>query len=303
MTDSVGAIGRIGFVGSGSAAGALAYALAAANAQVVAVSSRRIERAQTLAMSLPDCRAVADPQAVVDVSDTVFLAVPDRAIESACRSVRWRHGQIALHCSGALSLELLASATEAGALVGSMHPLQTFAGQPDDAERIAGSVIGIEADEPLRGRLADLAEQIGARPIFLTAESKVLYHASAVMISNYSVTLAALAAELWESFGTPRDDALRALLPLLTGSVTNLHTAGLPDALTGPIARGDVTTVASHLEALAATRPQLLPLYRELGYKTVDLARERGLDSHVADAIRTLLAESRGDDAVSNQRN
>jgi predicted short-subunit dehydrogenase-like oxidoreductase (DUF2520 family) len=303
MTVSAGAIGRIGFIGSGSAAAALARALVDAGLPVVAVSSRRIERAEALAAALPACRAVADPQDVVNVSDTVFLAVPDHAIESVCRSVRWRGSQLALHCSGAHSLDLLASAAEAGAQVGSMHPLQTFSGRTEDAGRIAGSVVGIEADEPVRARLADLAAQLGARPIFLTAESKVLYHAAAVMISNYSVTLASLAAELWESFGTPRDDALRALLPLLEGAVANLEAVGLPNALTGPIARGDVATVAAHLEVLVQNRPLLLPLYRELGYKTVDLARERGLDARVVDAIRALLAESRRDDAVPDQRN
>jgi predicted short-subunit dehydrogenase-like oxidoreductase (DUF2520 family) len=303
MTEFVRAIGRIGFIGSGSAAAALARALAMANMKVVAVSSRRIERAEALAASLPACLAVAEPQDVVDTSDTVFLTVPDHAIESVCRSVDWRRGQLALHCSGAHSLDLLASASDAGALVGSMHPLQTFAGRSEDSKRIAGSVVGIEADEPLRARLADLAGLLDARPIFLTAESKVLYHASAVMISNYAVTLAALAAELWESFGTPRDDALRALLPLLAGAVANLGMIGVPDSLTGPIARGDAPTVAAHLDALAHIRPQLLPLYRELGYKTVDLARERGMDARATDAIRTLLAKSRGDDAVPDQRN
>jgi len=303
MTESVESIDRIGFIGSGAAAGALARAMAAANIVVPLVSSRQTERADELAASLPGCRAVADPQAVVDASDAVVLAVPDHAIEPVCASVRWRRGQIALHCSGAQPLAPLARAAGVGALVGSMHPLQTFAGQPADAERIAGSVIGIEADEPLRGRLAELAERIGARPIFLTAESKVLYHASAVIISNYSVTLAALAADLWELFGTPRDDALAALLPLVAGAVANLGTVGLPDALTGPIERGDVGTIESHLQALAAMRPQLLPLYRELGYKTVELARERGLEPQAAAAIRTLLARSRGDDAVPDQRN
>jgi predicted short-subunit dehydrogenase-like oxidoreductase (DUF2520 family) len=298
MADSFDAIGRIGFVGSGAAAGALARALDAINLPVVAVSSRQIEHARHLAATLPRCRATIDPQAVVDASDTVFLAVPDDAIETVCRSGHWRREQIVLHCSGAHSLDLLASAADAGALVGSMHPLQTFAGQPDDAERIAGSVIGIEADGPLRGRLAALAERLRARPIFLTAESKVLYHASAVMISNYTVALAALAAELWESFGTPRDDALQALLPLLEGAVANLGTLGLPDALTGPIARGDSATVSAHLTALVHIRPGLLPLYRELGYKSLDLARERGLDSKKAGTIRTLLATSPGDDAV-----
>lgn len=303
MTGSCETIGRVGFVGSGATAAALAGALAATDVEIVAVSSRRFERAETLAASLSNCRAVAEPQAVADASDTVFLAVPDHAIEAVCRSIRWQPGQVVLHCSGAHSLDLLAHAEEAGALVGSIHPLQTFAGRPDDANRIAGSVIGIEAAEPLRARLADLATRLGARPIFLTAESKVLYHVAAVLISNFGVTLAALAAELWESFGTPRDDALRALLPLFEGALANLTAVGVPQALTGPIARGDVTTVASHLDALAEYRPQLLPLYRELGYKTVELACERGLSLQTAGAIRAVLADARRDDAVPDERN
>ena len=302
MIEAVDAFGRIGFVGSGAVASALARAMTAAGFDVVAVSSRVVARAEALAALLPNCSAFAEPQAVVDASDTVLLAVPDEAIESVCRSTRWRPGQTALHCSGAQSLDLLTHAAASGALVGSLHPLQTFAGRPEDAERVAGSVVAIEADEPLRARLADLVARIGGLPIFLTAESKVLYHAAVVIVSNYSVTLAALAAELWELFGAPRDDALRALIPLLVGTVANLQSVGLPRALTGPIARGDATTVAGHMSALAQCCPQLLTLYRELGYKTVDLARERGLDSQTADAIRTVLAASRGDDAVPDRR-
>jgi predicted short-subunit dehydrogenase-like oxidoreductase (DUF2520 family) len=300
MRESTLSLSLIGFIGSGAVAGALARAFTTAGQNVVAVSSRRTSKARELAASIPGCSAVSDPQAVVESADLVFLAVPDMAIESTSNLLAWRSGMAAVHCSGAHSVDVLSSAAQAGAMVGGFHPLQTFAGRPDDAERIAGSVIGIEADEPLRTRLSDLACGISGRPVYLSAENKSLYHASAVLISNYVVTLAALAAELWATFDVPRDEALGALLPLLSGAVANLDQVGLPDALTGPIARGDVTTVEGHLRSMAQFQPQLVPLYRELGYKTLDLALERGLNQRSADAIRTILACSDEDDAVPN---
>ena len=291
---------RIGFIGSGAAAGALARAFATAGQYVVAVSSRQSSRARELAASISGCSAVYDPQVVVESSDLVFLAVPDTAIASVCESLTWRPNLAVVHCSGAHSVDVLSSAARAGALVGGFHPLQTFAGRPDDAERVAGSVIGIEADATLKSALTVLARSIRGRPVYLSAENKPLYHASAVLISNYVVTLAAIAAELWDTFNVPRNEALDALLPLLSGAVANLNQVGLPDALTGPIARGDGATVEDHLRSLARNRPQLVPLYQELGYKTVDLALECGLDSRSADAIRSVLAGSNADDAVPN---
>src|SRR5690606_22786972 len=213
---------KVGFVGAGAAGGALARALAAAGVPVVAVTGKGPERAHTLAAAIPECAAVPTAQDVADRADLVVLAVPDRAIAEVCASVRWRADAAVVHCSGAHSLDVLEPARAAGALVGGCHPLQTLTGAPEDAARLAGSVFGIEAEEPLRGMLADLVERIGGRPVFLSARDKALYHASAVLISNYTVTLAATAAGLWEAFGVDRRDGLRALLPLLRGTVANL---------------------------------------------------------------------------------
>ncbi|ACZ38134.1 Rossmann-like and DUF2520 domain-containing protein [Sphaerobacter thermophilus] len=283
---------KVGFVGAGAAGGALARALAAAGVPVVAVTGKGPERAHTLAAAIPECAAVPTAQDVADRADLVVLAVPDRAIAEVCASVRWRADAAVVHCSGAHSLDVLEPARAAGALVGGCHPLQTLTGAPEDAARLAGSVFGIEAEEPLRGMLADLVERIGGRPVFLSARDKALYHASAVLISNYTVTLAATAAGLWEAFGVDRRDGLRALLPLLQGTVANLEQHGVPNALTGPIARGDAGTLERHLNVLADYRPDLLPLYRELGRHTVPLARERdpgGAADRMADALLALL--------------
>jgi predicted short-subunit dehydrogenase-like oxidoreductase (DUF2520 family) len=110
-----------------------------------------------------------------------------------------------------------------------------------------------------------------------------------------------MATRLWQQFGADPDSAVEALLPLLQGTVDNLRRLGLPDALTGPIARGDLGTVQRHLEALEAMAPDLLPAYRELGLQTMPVAaalgrkraalgRSGGLDQRQAEALRDLLA-------------
>ena len=283
---------NLGFVGAGAAGSALARALTRAGLPVVAVWSRRPERARTLAAEIHGCRAVGTAQQVVDAADLVFLAVPDDAIQAVCAALRWRSGIAVVHASGARSLDVLEAARIAGAQVGSFHPLQALTNTPGDLDRLSGSIVGIEAEEPLRRTLVDLAQRIGGRPLMLSGSDKVLYHAAAVVIANYTVTLAWLAADLMTALGLSRDDGLRALLPLLRGAVSNLEEIGLPGALTGPIARGDVATVRDHLTALARERPQLEPLYRALARPTVALAREQRLSEESAAALLALLADA-----------
>ncbi len=283
----------IGFIGAGATASALAGAFAKAGLPVVAIASRRPDRAAALAARLPGTVAVTNSQTIVDRADLVFLAVPDDAIAPVCEGLRWRAATNAVHCSGAHSLDVLAAARDGGAGTGSCHPLQTLTGAAGEAGRLAGCVFGIEADEPLRSTLREIVRRIGGEPLVLEAGDKPLYHAAAVLSSNYVVTLAAVAADLWSTFGLDRPRALRALLPLLRGTVDNLDKRGLPDALTGPIARGDVTTVQRHLDALAAHQPERAALYRDLGRATVSLASERrGPDDPALRALLEVLRAS-----------
>lgn len=284
---------NVGFVGAGAAGSALARSLAAAGIPVLAVASLYHADAQRLADRIPGCRAVESAQDVVDGTEIVFLTVPDGAIRAVCESLVWRPGVAAVHCSGALSLDVLDAAAGAGALVGGCHPVQALTGSESDADRLRGCAFGIEAAEPLRGTLCEMVERVGGRPLVLSAGQKALYHLSAAIISNYVVTLAAVAANLWGMFGMERGEALNALLPLLKGTVANLEGRGLPGALTGPIARGDAVTVSRHLAVLGESRPDLVPLYRELGKETVRLARERpGADASGLDAIEAMLSPS-----------
>jgi predicted short-subunit dehydrogenase-like oxidoreductase (DUF2520 family) len=286
---------RIGFIGVGAVGGHLAGALTRAGARVAAVTSRRPERARAVAARIPGCEAVTTAQAVTDRCDLVFLTVPDDQIEGVCSSVRWRHGVAAVHCSGALDRSVLASAEAAGALTGSCHPFQPFAreGNPDD--HLSGSMFGIEADEPLRSRLGDLVTSIDGWPLNLESGQKTIYHIAAVLAANYLITLAAASIGLLESLGVSSEDATRGVLPILRGSIDNLERHGVPDALAGPIARGDTGTIALHLQSLAEDYPDVLAGYIALGRLTIPIAQARGeLSESAARSLQTMFDQHDG---------
>lgn len=174
--------------------------------------------------------------------------------------------------------------------MGTLHPMQTFAG----STRLDGVTFGIEGDNAVFIDLAALAEALGGRPIRLTAEQKPAYHLAGTLSSNFVVALAWAAADVWVRAGVveSKEDALEALLPLLRGTVENLATLGLPRALTGPAARGDGGTVARHLDAAERWGESALPAaYRALTEIALDVAHERGLDSAAAARVTAVLRE------------
>jgi len=281
---------RLGFIGAGTVGSALAIRLAEKGYPVVAVSSRTRASAEKLAGTIKDCRVFDSSQEVADAADLVFITTPDAAIPEVVSMVRWHKGQGVVHCSGADSAQTLEPATKFGANAGAFHPLQTFASVKQAIDNIAGSTFAIEAEEPLKSVLKDLAEALSGTCIELKASDKVIYHAAAVIACNYMVTLVKVADDLWQTFGVPRDQATKALLPLLRGTLNNIASVGVPQCLTGPIARGDAGTVRKHIEALRKEAPDVLSVYCELGLQTIPVALAKGrIDENKADELRAVL--------------
>ncbi|MEK7354657.1 MAG: DUF2520 domain-containing protein, partial [Chloroflexota bacterium] len=222
------------------------------------------------------CKAVASNQAVADAAELVFITTPDGVIPQVASEVRWRPGQSVVHCSGADSTETLEPAKKLGARVGAFHPLQTFASVKQAIDNLPGSTFAIEAEQPLLSTLKDLAATLNGHCIELKAGDKVIYHAAAVIACNYMVTLVKLATDLWQTFDIPPEEATKALMPLLRGTLNNIENVGIPQCLTGPIARGDTGTIKKHLKALAEVSPALLFTYRELGRQTIPVALAKG---------------------------
>ncbi len=281
---------KLGFIGAGTVGTALAIKLNSRDYPVVAVASRSQASAGNLAERVKGCSAVSSSQDVADAAELVFITTPDDAIASVAAQVDWHRGQGVVHCCGAESTDILAPARKSGARTGAFHPLQIFASVEKALENIPGSTVAIEAEPPLLETLKDIATALGGQWIELKAGDRVVYHASAVVACNYLVTLEKLATDLWQTFNVPRQQAVQALLPLIRGTIRNIETVGIPDCLTGPIARGDIGTVKKHLDALEKAAPDLLSTYRELGLKTIPVALDKGkIDEQRAKELEAVL--------------
>ena len=281
---------KLGFIGTGTIGSALALTLHSRGYPVVAVSSRYHASARKLAQAINGCSAVTDNQEVADTAEFVFITTPDDVIASVASQTKWHQGQYVVHCSGADTTDILEPARKGGAYVGVFHPLQTFAGAREALENMPGSTFTLEAEEPLLGILQDMANALGGHWIELKAGDKAAYHAAAVIACNYLVTLVKMATDLWQTFGISREKATRALLPLIRGTVHNIETIGIPQCLTGPIARGDSGTIKKHLEALEKVSPDMLTTYKELGLRTIPIALAKGrINEQQAEELKAIL--------------
>lgn len=288
---------KLGFIGAGAVGTALSVRLSSKGYQVVAISNRSQSSANNVARAIanfhPLCRVFDNNQGVADVADLIFITTPDDAIAPSVSQIQWHSEQSVVHCSGADSTEILEPARKAGAQVGGFHPLQTFASVEQAIENIPGSTFAIEAQEPLLNVLKGMAIALDGHWIELKANDKVIYHAAAVIACNYMVTLIKLATDLWQSFNIPPQQATQALLPLLRGTIHNIETVGIPQCLTGPIARGDTGTIEKHIEALQKAAPSLLSTYKELGLQTIPIALEKGgINQQQEQELQTILKQA-----------
>lgn len=222
-----------------------------------------------------------------DLADaTIFmLAVPDDQIVLCCEQLvaagKLGPHSVVFHCSGALPSSILLAATSAGAVVASLHPIRSFAQPAHVADQFAGTYCGIEGDVAALAVLSPLFEAMGAVLVPLQGASKTLYHAAAVFASNYVVTLMATAHDAYIAAGIPADVALKLLTPLTRETVDNVARLGPLNALTGPIARGDVDTVARQQEAVSAWECQRGLLYHHLANATRSLVAAPSIDATV----------------------
>lgn len=290
----------VAIIGAGRVGGALGRLLARAGYRVVAVAGRTRRSAAAAARFIGAGEPMADVAAAAARAAIVLITVPDREIRGVCERIArgggFRRGSLVAHASGAHTRELLDAARAAGALRAVLHPLQAVPSRDLGVANIAGSLFRTEADRGAVARVRALVRALGGTELALPgwggdAQSAALYHAGAVAASNYLVTLLDFAARLLRTLGADRRQALRAVLPLVRGTLANVERLGVPGALTGPIARGDVTTVAAHVAALRERAPELLDLYLVLARETVALARAKGgLSEEAAARIRQIVA-------------
>lgn len=276
--DDSGLSPRIAIIGAGKAGSVLARTWAARGITIVAVASRSRQKAEALGQEL-GARVTTSSEAAA-AADLTVMAVPDSAISVAASEIAhldWR-GKGAVHLSGAHSAQLLDTLAARGAMTGSLHPAYPFARSDIQPEALHGVTFAIECDHPrLTEWLYNLVKAAEGRALPLRQEQKQQYHAALSITSNYTVTLYAAGHRLLTEVGASGETADAALTALLTGTLDNLRERGTPDALTGPLVRGDIGTVQAHIEALSE-QPDIVRAYIALARLTMPLLKERGID-------------------------
>ena len=267
-------------VGCGKVGTALGIFLTNAGYRAAGFASKNLASAKQAADTIQADHFSDVPWEITRNADVVFITTPDGAIADTCDSISRNRGfagnAVVLHCSGALPSTILSIAKKCGAFIGSMHPLQSFASVDYDTNPFQDIILSLEGENHAVKVAKEIAADLGGTSVTILTEAKTLYHASAVVASNYLITLLDLAFKLIGKAGIADRDAYDVLKPLIEGTLSNIQKVGIPEALTGPIVRGDVKTVEKHLEEIGLKAPELLTLYKTLGFYTIDIAKAKG---------------------------
>lgn len=284
---------NIGFIGAGKVGTAFGKYLSNNGFNVEGYYSKREKSAQNAA-EYCNSRAYVNMEDLTQKVDIIFITTNDDEIEKVADKLTENNilstGQIIVHMSGASSSEILKRAKERGCFTYSLHPLQAFADIEKAVIDLKDTVFSIEGDEEKIHVFEDMLENTGNRYFKIAKDQKSVYHATACVVSNYLVTLMDYGLSLFEAIGIKGEDGYKALYPLIDGTVKNIYNLGTKNALTGPIARGDVETIGKHIKSIEKIAQDKLDFYKLMGDMTLELAkRDRLNDNEKIEELQNIL--------------
>lgn len=284
-------------VGAGPVATAIAGALRLAGVPVLGLWARRSAPARAAGSAAGVAAFSSAPPDVLLEAEVVILAVRDAVIGEVAQMlvgtglVNKRH--VLLHCAGAASAEeLLGNVRDKVGGIGTLHPLSAIADGRTAMRTLKGTVFGVEGDEAGRATATKLVQVLHGVPLELDSSQMASYHCAAALASNYLVAAIDAAAQVLAGAGVSPSQAAQALVPLAEGALRNVVHKGTTEGLTGPVRRGDATTIQRHLDALRG-KPEVAEIYRALARRAVEIAARidgpDAPDKAGLAAIRTLL--------------
>lgn len=281
----------IGIAGTGRLAQALGRLLRDRGQPIAAIAGRNPARTASAAAFINNGVLSVSVAELPLHSGRVLISVPDDALESVAHilAAAAQPMKVALHTCGSRGPEALVALETHGTSCATLHPLQTIATPEQGVADLPGSFFGVTGVFGTNGEgdgadwALDIVRLLGGHALRIAPAGRPLYHAAAVMASNYIVTMIDAAVVLMGFAGVPPESALPALAPLIRASVENSLRVGPAAALTGPIERGDVRTVAAHVDALNGALDGALDtplesvrqLYGQAGLHAIEVARRK----------------------------
>ncbi|WP_010523636.1 Rossmann-like and DUF2520 domain-containing protein [Nesterenkonia sp. F] len=285
----------VGIISAGKVGAVLGAALRAAGHQVVGVHAVS-EDSRTRAESLLDDVPILEIPEILRRSELVLLAVPDDVladvVAGAVDAGHIQAGQLLVHTSGRWGTDVLAPAAQSGAIGLAIHPAMTFTGLSMDLQRLSACAFAVTAPAPVLPIAQALVVEMGGEPVVVAEGDRGTYHAALAHAANHLNTITGQAAEMLSGIGVERPD--RVLGPLMQASLDNALSSG-EGALTGPVARGDVGTVAEHVRLLAESGlpEDVRTAYVSMARATAQRAAARGLlsEERAVEILRALDGE------------
>lgn len=266
---------KVGFIGAGKVGFTLGRFFVENEIHVTGYFSRHTESARQAA-EFTDSKCYEEMELLVKDSDVVFLTVPDGAIKSTYEQIKIydiTNKQIC-HCSGALSsTEVFSDVKEKGAYGYSIHPLFPISDKLNSYKEIPGAFFCLEGDDSGIKEWGTFFKKHCQGVKRIDGENKVKYHAACAIASNLYCALIQESLELLNDCGFEKQEALRALAPLVESNVKHILEDGPVHALTGPVERGDADTVEKHIHCLSDTVNS--ELYLAATRKLVSVARQK----------------------------
>lgn len=266
----------ISFIGAGKVGTALGLYFKQKGCEIGGYYSRTYEHALA-ASELTNSKPFSSITDLLCNSSMVWITVSDDALERVTEEIAQldiaSHVKAFVHTSGVHSSKILQPIKDAGFATYCAHPLMAFADAKESAAQLNDVYFSVERSTDRY--LTDFFEKTGNQTLQIDAAKKELYHCAAVVLSNYLVTLLNLSYELFAETGMSKADIKKATAPLLQSTLKNIvDHEEMKDALTGPIKRGDKTTIMKHLKALESYMPSKTTLYKELGRETMEMLHD-----------------------------
>jgi predicted short-subunit dehydrogenase-like oxidoreductase (DUF2520 family) len=259
----------LAIIGAGRVGQALGRRLRELGWRIGAVVTRSEPSARRAVRFIGAGKACTGMTRQILASRVILIATPDDEIAVVAQELA-RIGEeelrarVVLHTSGAMDSAVLDAVHKRGAVVGSMHPLQSFSGV--SVPSLEGKVFTIEGETQAVRVARQIARSLGGSPVRIAGSKKILYHTAAAMAAGLVLAVEEAATQLLLSLGMRRSEALRALLPLTRQVLENFETLGPRAAWTGPLSRGDYKVARGHLEALQESPEEFAQAYEALSH-------------------------------------
>ena len=265
----------ISFIGAGKVATALGIYFKQKGIEVSGYISQSVSSAEKSAV-ITESKAFANLSELLEKSNVIWITTPDDKIESVAKQIASTpisnaDRKLIVHASGVHTANILASAKEVGYQTAAAHPLLAFSNSEEAAIMLHKTWFAVEETTPV---ISSILRKCGNHTFEIEGDKKTLYHAAACMLSNYMVTLMDASQQMLAQTGLSKEDAASATMPLLESVVKNMQGKNSKDALTGPIKRGDASTVSMHINTLQEEMPKMVELYKMMGKMTMHMIND-----------------------------